>query len=233
MPGGPRDKPHAAQEGPPTAHGSAAFLGLLSPPRRRIPWGLPDLCPYHTAPRLWCPEFPQIKTKLFINFCFLFASFPPGWGAEIKAQRRSQVRRERDMLGTPTPPCLRSRCLGHQEATCWRPGAVCAAAKCGSEATPGLPAPSYIPISWLWAVPSPHWAADGREPGRGAGRSLNKLQPQPEAESEMMGAGVGVVTAEVPGRPGDGVSAGQAWEWVGRGGVLGHNTGQRVVLKCS
>lgn len=40
------------------------------------------------------------------------------------------------------------------------------------------------------------------------GRSLNELQPQPEAESEMMGAGVGVVTAEVPGRQGDGVSAG-------------------------
>ena len=94
-PGGPRDKPRAAQEGPPTAHGCSAFLGRLSPPRRRIPWGPPHLCPYHTAPRLWCPEFPQIKTKPFINFCFLFASFPPGWGAEIKAQRRSQARWER------------------------------------------------------------------------------------------------------------------------------------------
>lgn len=161
---------HAAQEGPPTAHGSAAFPGLLSPPRRRIPWGPPDLCPYHTDPRLWCPEFPQIKTKPFINFCFLFASFPPGWGAEIKAQRCSQARRERDTLGTPTSPCLTSRCLGHQEVTCWRPGAVCAAAKWGSEATPGLPALSYIRISWLWAVPSPPWEARRQGAGQGGGQ---------------------------------------------------------------
>ena len=65
---------------------------------------------------------------------------------------------------------------------------------------------------------------DGGEPGGGwgqVGRSLNELQPQPEAESEMMGAGVGVVTAEVSRRQGDGVSVGQAWEWAGRGGVLG------------
>ena len=44
-PGGPRDKPRAAQEGPCplTAHGSAALPGLLSPPRCRIPWGPPNL----------------------------------------------------------------------------------------------------------------------------------------------------------------------------------------------
>lgn len=108
--------------------------------------------------------------------------------------------------------------------TCWRPGAVCAAAKWGSEATLGLPVPSYICVSWLWAVPSPPWVAGQRGAGWGVGRvgrSLNELQPQPEAESEMMGAGVGVVTAEVSRRQGDGVSVGQAWEWAGWGGVLG------------
>lgn len=91
-PGGPRDEPRTAQEGPCplTAHGSAAFPGLLSPPRRGVLWGPPDL---HTAqPPASDAEFPQTETKPFINFCFLFASFPPGWGAEIKAQRRSQAR---------------------------------------------------------------------------------------------------------------------------------------------
>lgn len=118
----------------------------------------------------------------------LFCFFPTWLGAEIKAQKLSQARLACDAPGPCGLSASGAGCPGHQEVTWRRVTAVCVAAKWGPEAT--LAAWSYIRLSWLWDVPTllgalRQWGVQWRS------SCLNKLQPQPEAVSEVVGAGDG------------------------------------------
>lgn len=160
-------------------------------------------------------DFLKIKAKPLTNFCY-FRFFTTWLGVEIKAQKHSQARLECDLLGPPWSLCLMSwlskspgsDLVGDEGCLC------CSQVRIWGDLRARLPHPTSASLG-SGLFPPCLGLPDSGDP-RGGGSSLNKLQPQPEAVSEVMGAGdLGVVAAEVPRRSEMGFLWRQAWERAG------------------